>query len=196
MFVSLMRAIFFVAIDSKYYYTSSSCRLEYGAPQTFSAGPTYTKKIKLPGITLRFMEGPAPMDGDNRLSGELYASQTERALLENLQISRQVGPESKTLTLPEIEEKLKTVIRVKNETGLNELRDRARVVAEKLDMKREFEKLNQLISALLTTHPSKILSSPVALARAFGNPYDPARLTIFEKLFIELNQKEFVDQTE
>ncbi|HPF01457.1 MAG TPA: Fic family protein [Bacteroidales bacterium] len=157
---------------------------------------TYTKKIKLPGITLRFMEGPAPMDGDNRLSGELYASQTERALLENLQISRQVGPESKTLTLPEIEEKLETVIRVKSETGLNELRDRARVVAEKLEMKREFEKLNQLISALLTTHPSKILSSPVALARAFGNPYDPARLTIFEKLFIELKQKEFADQTE
>ncbi|HPE99267.1 MAG TPA: hypothetical protein PKY63_01260 [Bacteroidales bacterium] len=37
--ISLMRAIFFVAIDSKYYYTSSSCRLKSGAPQTFSAGP-------------------------------------------------------------------------------------------------------------------------------------------------------------
>jgi len=36
-----MRAIFFVAIDSKYYYTSSSCRLKSGAPQTFSAGPNY-----------------------------------------------------------------------------------------------------------------------------------------------------------
>ncbi|MEO5946514.1 MAG: Fic family protein, partial [Chitinophagaceae bacterium] len=47
------------------------------------------------------------------------------------------------------------------------------------------------ISALLNTQPSKILSSPVAVARAFGNPYDPARLPLFEKLFIELKQKEF-----
>ncbi len=41
-FVSLMYAIFFVAFDSKYYYTSSSCRLKYGAPQTFSASPNYS----------------------------------------------------------------------------------------------------------------------------------------------------------
>ena len=44
---------------------------------------TYTKKINLPGIILRFMEGPGPIDGDNPFSGELYASQLERALLEN-----------------------------------------------------------------------------------------------------------------
>jgi Fic family protein len=63
-------------------------------------------------------------------------------------------------------------------------------------MQNEFEKLNKLISALLTTHPSKILSSPLAVARAFGNPYDPARLPLFEKLFIELKQQEFKDLPE
>ena len=42
-FISLMRAIFFVNFDSKYYYTSSSCRLKSGALQTFSAGPKYKK---------------------------------------------------------------------------------------------------------------------------------------------------------
>ncbi|GEM_PF-6558108 len=41
-----MHAIFFVAFDSKYYYTSSSCRLKSGAPQTFSADPTYVPKVK------------------------------------------------------------------------------------------------------------------------------------------------------
>ncbi len=102
------------------------------------------------------MKGQAPIAGDNRFSGELFASQMERALLENLQISRQQGPESKTLTLPEIEERLEGVVRVKNEAGLNELRENARVIADKLDMKREFEKLNKLISALLSTHPLKI----------------------------------------
>lgn len=157
---------------------------------------TYTKKINLPGITLRFMEGHAPIEGDNRFSGELFASQIERALLENLQVSRQTGPQSKTLTLPEIEKKLEGVIRVKSETGLNELRDKAKLIADKLDMKSEFEKLNKLISALLSTHPSKILSSPSAVARALGNPYDPARLPLFEKLFVALKQQEFTSQPE
>lgn len=152
---------------------------------------SYTKKIKLPGITLRFMEGHVPIDGDNRLSGELFASQTERALLENLQVSRQLGPESKTLTLPEIEERLEGIVRVKSEAGLNELRDKARMIAEILNMKSEFEKLNKLISALLSTKTSKILSSPIAIARAFGNPYDPARLPLFEKLFIALKNQNF-----
>ncbi len=152
---------------------------------------TYTKKISLPGITLRLMEGQGPIAGDNPFSGELYAAQLERALLENMQVSRQPGPESKNITLPELEERLEQVIRVKGEAGLNELRDKARTIAEKLGMQTECIKLNKLISALLNTQPSKILSSPVAVARAFGNPYDPARLPLFEKLFIELKQKEF-----
>jgi len=142
------------------------------------------------------MEGHGPIEGDNLLSGKLYASQLERALLENLQVSRQPGPESKTITLPELEGRLEQVVRVKGEAGLNELRDKARIIAVKLGMQNEFEKLNKLISALLKTQPSKILSSPLAVARAFGNPYDPARLPLFEKLFIELKQQEFKDLPE
>lgn len=157
---------------------------------------TYTKKINLPGVTLRFMQGHGKIEGDNPLSGNLYASQMERALLENLQVSRQPGPESKTLTPPELEDRLEQVVRVKGEAGLNELRDKARAVAEKIGMQNEFKKLNKLISALLATHPSKVLYSPLAMARAFGNPYDPARLSLFEKLFIELKQQEFKDLPE
>ena len=157
---------------------------------------SYTKKINLPGVTLRFIKGHGPIEGDNPLSGELYASQMERALLENIQVSRQPGPESKTITLPKLEERLEQVVRVKGEAGLNELRDKAREIAEKLGMQNEFEKLNKLISALVSTHPRKILSSPLAVARAFGNPYDPARLPLFEKLFIELKQQEFKDLPE
>jgi hypothetical protein len=60
---------------------------------------TYTKKINLPGIVLRFLEGPGPIEGDNPLSGELFFSQMERALLENMEVSRQPRPESKTLAI-------------------------------------------------------------------------------------------------
>lgn len=154
---------------------------------------TYTKKINLPGIVLRFMKGHGPIEGDNVLSGELFASQMERALLENMQVSRQPRPESKTLSLPEIEDRLENVIRVKGEAGLNELRDKAREIAAQLDMGSEFDKFNKLISALLTTKPAKILSSPLAVARAFGNPYDPARLSLFENLFIALKQQLYKD---
>ncbi|HEY5462809.1 MAG TPA: Fic family protein [Hanamia sp.] len=157
---------------------------------------SYTKRINLPGVTLRFMEGHGPVEGDNLFSGGLYTSQMERALLENMQVSRQSLPESKTLSLPEIEDHLEKVIRSKGEAGLNELRDKANALAQKLNMQTEFEKLNKLISALLHTKPSKILSSPLAVARAFGNPYDPGRLSLFEKLFIELKQKQFKDLPE
>ena len=152
---------------------------------------TYTKKIKLPGITIRFMKGSAPIDGDNPFSGELFVSQQARAFLENLQVSRQQGSESKTLTLPEIEAKLEQIVRVNGEDGINQIRDNSRVIAENLGMHSEFAKLNRLISALLTTKPSKILSSPIAMARAFGNPYDPARISLFETLFQYLKQNEF-----
>lgn len=157
---------------------------------------SYTKKIALPGITLRFLKGTGPIEGDNPLSGELYASQQERALLENLQVSRRPGPQSKTLTIPEIEERLEQIIQVKAEEGLNTLRDRSRVIADKLDMQSEFEKLNRLISALLNTKPSKILSSPVAVARALGAPYDQSRIALFEKLFVELKQRQFKDSSD
>lgn len=157
---------------------------------------TYTKRINLPGVVLRFLQGHGPIEGDNPLSGKLYVSQLERALLENLEVSRQHGPESKTVTLPQLEERLEQVIRVKGEAGLNELRDKARIIGDELDMRKEFEKLNKLISAMMATNSSAILSSPLAVARAFGNPYDPARLPLFEKLFIELNQRAFKELPE
>lgn len=151
----------------------------------------YTKKIELPGIMIHFLKGNGPIEGDNPLSGELYASQRERAFLENLQVSRRPGPDSKTLTFPEIEDRLEQIIRVNGEQELNKVKDRARILAKELNMLTEFDKLNKIISALLTTHPATILKSPVAAARAFGNPYDPARISLFEMLFQELVQQEF-----
>jgi len=157
---------------------------------------SYTKKINLPGLTLRFLQGSGPIDGDNPLSGDLYASQLERALLENLQVSRQLGPESKILPIPELENRLEQVARVQGETGLNALRDRAREISEQLSMSGEFKKLDKLIGAILATKPSNVLSSPLAMARAFGNPYDPGRLELFEKLFIALKQQVFEKRPE
>ncbi len=167
--------------------------LEFKPTQTGNIYIThsYTKKVKLPGLTLHFLRGPAAMEGDNPLSGELYASQLERALLENLQVSRKQSDESKTLPLTEIENRLEIILRTHGEEALNATRDRARKIADQLDMLAQFEKLNKIMSAMLSTKPSKILTSPLAMARALGIPYDPGRIQLFEKLFTELRQQEF-----
>jgi dsDNA-binding SOS-regulon protein len=151
----------------------------------------YARKVNLPGITLNILEGVAPIEGDNQFTKDLFVSQQERAVLENLQESRKPGPQSKTLTLPEMEEKLEQIIRVKGEAGLNAFRDKAREIASKTGMGKEFEKLNKLISNLLTTRPTKALTSPVAIARANGLPYDKSRIELLEKLFIALQKEEF-----
>jgi Fic family protein len=152
---------------------------------------SYTRKAKLPGISIRFLKGKGPIEGDNLFSGDLYASQRARALLENLQSSRKPGPDSKTLTYPEIEERLEQIVRVNGEDELNKVRDNARKISIELEMTKEFEKLDKIIRALLTTHSSKILKSPIATARAFGVPYDPYRYQLFEALYQELEQIEF-----
>jgi len=151
----------------------------------------YTKKVEFPGITIRFLEGPGPVEGDHPFSGGLYISQQARAFLENLQLSKRPGPTSKTLTLPEVEEKLEQIVRINGEDELNRVRDRAWEISLKLDMGREFSALESIIGALLSAHETDVLTSPLAAARAFGFPYDPGRLDLFETLFRDLQNREF-----
>lgn len=151
----------------------------------------YTKKVNLPGIIIHFLKGSKPIEGDNILTAKLYVSQKARAFLENLQPSKKIDANSKCLALHEIENKLEQVVRVNGEDELNKLRDAAKKIAEELHMEKEYKKLNSIISALLATHTPNILSSPLAAARALGFPYDPARIQLFEKLFKELNKREF-----
>ena len=113
--------------------------------------------------------------------------------MENLEVSRKKGTESKSIGISEIEKRLDLIINIKGEQGLNKLRDKAKTLATQLNLQTEYEKLNKIISALLSTHPSHILTSPLARARAFGLPYDINRITIFEKLFIDLKNGIFLE---
>ncbi len=151
----------------------------------------YTKKITLPGVTIHLLEGPPATEGDRPLIGQLYLAQPARAFLENLQLSRRRGAESKVLSRTAIEGKLEEIVRVQGEEQLNLLRDQARVLAEQLGMHEEFDQLNTLIRALLRTHHAAVLSNPLAAARAFGLPYDPHRLRLFEELFRVLHNRSF-----
>ena len=152
---------------------------------------SYTKKVELPGVTLRFLEGPGPLEGDRFFSGQLRVSQEARAYLENLQTSKGAGPASKCLPFPLIEEKLETMIRASGEEAVNSLRDQAREVAQVLGMKKELNRLEALIGALLSTRDTGILTTPGGKARAGGVPYDPARVLLFQDLFRELEAIHF-----
>ena len=152
---------------------------------------SYTKKLSLPGVTLHFLEGKGPVEGDRLFMGELYLAQQARAFLENLQVSRKEGPQSKTLSRGAIEGKLESIIRINGDDAINQLRDQARKIAPELFLEKEFEQFNRLISALLNTHHSKILVSPAAKARALGVPFDSARVQLLEHLFVELQQRTF-----
>jgi len=61
--------------------------------------------------------------------------------------------------------------------------------AIELNYKSEYEKLNQIISALLLTHPDKnFLKTPYAKSVAKNEPYDNNRIKLFEELAIYLKK--------
>lgn len=107
----------------------------------------------------------------------------QRAYLENLQSSTQKQDSSKILSKVAIEGKLNTIVRISGEEKLRQLRDHARLVADKPDMKKEFEKFNNLIDALLLGNSNKIPSSPPTKSRLSGFPYDPSRIDLFNHLY-------------
>ncbi|TDE09379.1 Fic family protein [Dyadobacter psychrotolerans] len=152
---------------------------------------TYTRKNRLPGLTIHFQQGPPRQESDNVFFENLYASQEARAFLENMQETRTRNDLSKTLSISEIEERLDLIIRSRGEGAVNVIRDNARDLAPALGMEKEFIKLNHLIGTLLTTGDSKSLHSPIAIARSLGDPFDPERITLFEILYAALSGRTF-----
>jgi len=144
---------------------------------------------ELPGVVLNVMKGPNHLDSDIRLGvAEVYASSEERWMLEVLQSSRRgKDGESKGMSRKDVESRLDAMIRAGGEERINAFRDRARAISVSLGFNKEFDLLNNLISALLNTHESSILSTLEGVARASGNPLDPTRIPIFEALYDELS---------
>ncbi len=152
---------------------------------------TYTKNIELPGLVIHFHKGQGKMQGDKSLYGELYLSQDARAYLENLQVSHSASEASKILTRKQVELRLEALFRSGGEEEINELRERARSISKDLEMDLAFEQLNKLISAVLTTKRGNLPASAVAKARALGEPFDAARILLFEKLYESLADRDF-----
>ncbi|MEA3054137.1 MAG: hypothetical protein QOG72_3040 [Sphingomonadales bacterium] len=149
---------------------------------------TKKRETELPGITLRPRKGPGPLATDRRFIGGARLASTPRAYLENMRESR-ASPNRvrRTLSREEIETRLDALIRRQGEGPLNKLRDEARSLAPKLALEKEFEELNDLIGALLGTRDVETRSD-VGKARAAGQPFDPDRIALFERLFVALRE--------
>lgn len=163
--------------------TSSGC--------FFLTGTTNRRITDLPGIILNFAKGPQAIDSDIPFMG-MHISGEHRYMLENMQVSRKSGGESRILPPGVVESKLEQLLLTGGEDRLNEYRDELREVAGKLGMTDEFAKINNIISALLSTHDADVLTSESARARAAGNPFDANRVELFEILFDTIKDRYFV----
>lgn len=151
----------------------------------------YTKNISLPGLEIRLVKGPLADEEDTPFLENLFIASRGRALLENMRFSRAHGKGSKTLPSKDIEERLDRMVRIYGIEELNRLRDQAREVAKRLQMKKEFSRLEKIIGALLGTRPEKYLQTDLARSRAKGEPFDPHRIELFAVLSAYIQQQDF-----
>ena len=157
----------------------------------FLTNSTTRRVTDLPGITLNFVKGPKASSHDIPFMG-MHISGEHRYMLENMQVSRKSGDESRVFPISVIEHMLEQLLLTGGEERLNQYRDELRKVADELDMQTEFAKINRIISALLSTHDAKVLSTDSAKAFAAGNPFDPMRVELFEILFESIKDRYFI----
>ncbi len=145
------------------------------------------RTIEMPGMIIEvhigagpLLEPPAP-DVPYR---SLYLPSEARGLLENMATAR--GSAGRVLPQEDIEFRLDKILTIRGDFKLNDLRDQAKAVADKLGMQAAGKRLDGIIGALLGTHEQKKLRSKLALARAAGKPYDADRLELFDVLHAAL----------
>jgi len=141
---------------------------------------TRQRPVKLPGVVIYPRRGPGPVAGDMEYPEGLFISSPERALLDNLVPSR--AQVHRTLDRSELEAWIERLLQQRRDVGLNELRDRAREIADELDRHHEMVQLDRLVSAALATNDDVEAVSPAFAARMASVPYDADRLECFGAL--------------
>jgi hypothetical protein len=141
------------------------------------------------GIVIRPRKGSGPLEGDMPFGDNLWFSSEPRSLLENAVLTRSRGDRvARTLTRPELEEWIDSLITQRGSEGVNNLRDRARALAPQLSLEEEYRQIDGLIGTALGTRTART-HSPRLRARARGNAYDPERLQLFERLKKALEER-------
>ena len=148
----------------------------------------YDRTVRLPGHAVHIARGPGPLAGDAPFVGALHLASPERALLESVAAARRRGGSRRGITGRELEERLERAFEVGGEPAINLLRDRVHTLAPDLGAEAAFARIDDVIGTLLGTRRAA-LTSPAALARLAGRPYDAIRLPLFESLLAELRTR-------
>jgi len=138
--------------------------------------------VVLPGNTKSLTEPFIPL---------MHRTKPTRQYLENLTESR--GKLKKSLGRAWVEERLCIEMRRSGEEILNTIRDEAKdFVVENGGFEDELEKLNGIISALLSTNTyDGTLVTDIGLANSKNEPFDTHRLSLFRSLANYLNRCDF-----
>lgn len=149
---------------------------------------TRSRKHTIQGIEIVEVVGPPFLaDYDQQMMGT-KVSGIERLLLENLEINRRLD---KSLGQPWVEEWLERELGRLGEVRLNEIRDRIKAIADQGHWHKACAKINNIIGSLLGTKNTTLISER-AIARSRGEPYDAARIDLFDGLSLYLKRGEFV----
>lgn len=155
----------------------------------FVAGD-YHRIVRLPGLIIRQVQGPGPLEGDVPYVNGLYMASRSRALLENLRPTKGRGLVSRSIGRSAVEELLAELVTRGGEAELNQARDHARRLATHLEAEDPLQILEEIIGGLLNSRPAR-LTSPAAVAVAKGEPYDTRRIARFEILGSTLRNTAF-----
>jgi hypothetical protein len=153
----------------------------------------YSRRVRLPGITVRVVRGPRAVEGDVRFGNALWLPSQARTYLENLKPARRRSGAASVLPRADLEDRLERLLRVSGEGKLNELRDTAKRVAPTLGLTDELARLDAIVGKLLGSRTGR-LTGAAAVARAAGLPYDADRLPLFDALVRELRDWPVVDR--
>ena len=154
-------------------------------------GYKYTKKIALPGVVLHLLADEGGLEGDYPFLEGLRVSSLPRALLENLEPDKSQNGTVKCLGSAGVEEILEREFLTGGEKAVNRIRDEAREISIAMRRPKEFKRIDNIIGAILSTRPTVALTSPTAIARLSGEPYDSSRIDLFGILLAALNRTSF-----
>ncbi|MGH2880552.1 MAG: hypothetical protein ACRDK4_13230 [Solirubrobacteraceae bacterium] len=150
--------------------------------------------VRLPGVVLNCRKGQGPAGADTPFLGvALCMSSWPRRFPENMRPSRARSGVPRTLSRPELESQLETLLANQGESALGRLRDEAAQIATEIDCEQEFEQLDALIGALLGTREAP-LASELARATRSGEGWDEARIELFDRLVAGLHSHVPVDR--
>lgn len=153
------------------------------------------RPVILPGLSIHPRKGYGPLLEDKPFMEGLHLSCPARAYLENMRKSRvRKGSIKRTLSRKEIEERLEALLSSMGPEAIQKLRDDARQISSIIGMEKEYKALDALIGTLLGTRKA-LLTSSIAIARVRGEPYDPKRLDLFQKLYEALATTSLASRT-